>query len=116
MAEYWYTMTKVVLDFKRSLKEKSLLSSLSTLSVFFFQNISSQVYIADKPIEFFTEAWIASSAVWINNSLENQIIMKISWKMKAAKSETELASGLAILSPHSSEIILCMFMQINLYI
>lgn len=38
----------------------------------------------------------------------------MSWKMKAPKSETELASGLAVLSPQSSEIILCMFMQINL--
>lgn len=38
----------------------------------------------------------------------------MSWKIKAPRSETELASGLAIPFPHSSEVILCMFMQINL--
>jgi len=63
---------------------------------------------------FFTEAWTASSAVWINNSLETEIIMKMSWKIKAPMSEMELSSGLAILSPHSSEVILCVLMQINL--
>lgn len=40
--------------------------------------------------------------------------MKMSQKINVPKSETELASGLAILSPYSSEVILCMFMQINL--
>jgi len=40
--------------------------------------------------------------------------MKMSWKIKAPMSEMELSSGLAILSPHSSEVILCVLMQINL--